>query len=101
MGRVIGDHGKAFATNFNPEINIRLGLHYLDYLRKIFGPDNETAILAAYNAGPSAVQTWMTPDQPLRMEDISYPETRRFVKRVQTNYRALKFMQRWTPTRKS
>lgn len=79
----------------DPDINLHLGFQYLSHLRRKFGEENTIAILAAYNAGPSAVGGWMK-DQILTLPDIPYPETRRFVQQVDRTYRLLKFLQRFT-----
>jgi soluble lytic murein transglycosylase len=63
-----------------PEINIHLGVHYLSVLRLEFKED-VTALLAAYNAGPKNVRSWKKGDR-LDLEEIPYPETRQFVRRV-------------------
>ena len=41
----------------DPEINIRYGTFYLSYLLERFD-GSEVAALAAYHAGPSAVDEW-------------------------------------------
>lgn len=65
----------------DPDLNLRLGTRYLALLLERFEGDT-VAALAAYNAGPTVVSTWRSPGQPLRMEQIRYPETRHYVKRV-------------------
>ncbi|GAB4262132.1 MAG: hypothetical protein Kow00122_18640 [Thermoleophilia bacterium] len=75
----------------DPEHNLALGTYYLAYLLKKFGGD-EAAALAAYNAGQGVVSAWLAvpaagdawrPPATLRSEDIPFPETRRFVARVE------------------
>src|SRR4051794_28538224 len=51
----------------DPDINIRYGTYYLRYLLDRYG-QNETAALAAYNAGPSNADAWGGRD--LGLEDI-------------------------------
>jgi soluble lytic murein transglycosylase len=71
----------------DPEINIRIGIKYLDVLRQEFGTDS-VALLAAYNAGPTNVRAWRRGDH-LTLGDIPFPETRRFVERVLSTERWL------------
>jgi len=65
---------------FDPAQNVRAGATYLRYLLERFGNDVPSA-LAAYNAGPAAVERWHGVPP--------YPETRRYVARVLADYRAL------------
>jgi soluble lytic murein transglycosylase len=73
-----------------PDLNIQLGTRYLHILLARFGSDTLKA-LAAYNGGEAAVEKWqqrfpdLDPDE--FVENISYRETRDYVKRVVTNYR--------------
>ena len=75
---------------FDHETNIRFGVKYLGQLLEQFS-GNVTQVVAAYNAGPQAVSTWMTkyadrdPDEFVEM--IPYLETRQYVKRVLRSYR--------------
>ena len=78
----------------NPDINLHIGFHYLAKLQRQF-PDDEIAVLAAYNAGPGITQQWRKGKPVLDLEDIAYPETRRFVQQVEETYTFLKTMQRW------
>jgi soluble lytic murein transglycosylase len=64
----------------DPDTNIRVGVKYLDVLRQEFG-DDTVAVLAAYNAGPGKVREWRR-GPVLALDDISYGETRSFVRRV-------------------
>jgi soluble lytic murein transglycosylase len=77
-----------------PEVNIHLGVYYLFKLRNIF-PDDDNAVLSAYNAGPGVTQTWRRGKPALEIDDIEYPETRHFVKHVQNTYGLLKIIQSW------
>ena len=72
-----------------PNHNIALGTRYLARLHEQFG-GNLVLTLAAYNAGPRAVQRWLT-DGPIQdletfVEEIPYRETREYVKRVLGSY---------------
>lgn len=73
-----------------PDSNIALGTRYLAKLYEEFG-GNLALTLASYNAGPHVVRRWLTNHLPLQdpetfIEEIPYPETRRYVKRVLGSY---------------
>ena len=73
---------------FEPEVNIKLGIHYLNGLVTRYG-GNITFALAAYNAGERAVDKWVdrypnVSDEEF-VEMIPYSETRGYVKRVKRN----------------
>lgn len=66
-----------------PEINLRLGTTYLEYLSQRF-QGQEISFLAAYNAGPSCALQWQAEARAgqLQLDDIKYPETRAYVEAV-------------------
>ncbi|MDP9132079.1 MAG: transglycosylase SLT domain-containing protein, partial [Nitrospirota bacterium] len=74
---------------FDRETNIRLGVRYLGQLLDQYG-GNVAYAVAAYNAGPIAVNNWMAVhhgrDQDEFVELIPYQETRLYVKRVLRSY---------------
>jgi soluble lytic murein transglycosylase len=73
--------GKTFSQEdlANPDINIRYGTFYLrDLIDRYKG--NQLAAIAAYNAGPTAVDSWGGPD--LDEDDIDFPETVEYVEDV-------------------
>ena len=76
---------------FDPELNIRLGVHHLKGLLEDYAHSRAKA-LAAYNAGKEAVERWTrdlgSADEVEFIERISYRETRRYVKAVLRNYHA-------------
>ena len=78
----------------NPDTNLRVGVHYLANLQRLF-PDDDIAVLAAWNAGPGVTQQWRKGKPYLELEDIEYPETRRFVRHVDQTYGYLKIIQGW------
>lgn len=78
----------------DPDTNLHLGVYYLFKLQQLF-PEDETAVLAAYNAGPGVTRAWHEGKPALEPEDIPYPETRRFVQRVDRTYGFLKMVQGW------
>ncbi len=80
---------------FNPyslvdaDINIKLGIAYLKELQGEY-QQNPYFVLANYNAGPEATKRWQSAANgkslELVVEDISYWETRDYVKKVMGNY---------------
>ena len=74
---------------FDRETNIRLGVRYLGQLLEQYGGNLAYAV-AAYNAGPIAVNNWIAVhhgrDQDEFVELIPYQETRLYVKRVLRSY---------------
>lgn len=66
---------------FLPADNIEAGCFYIFYLSEKF--ENTTEILAAYNAGEGNVKLWKNEKgAPLTENDIPFPETKSYVKRV-------------------
>jgi soluble lytic murein transglycosylase len=63
----------------DPEINIRYGTFLLDELIERYEGD-VAAALAAYNAGPGNADEWG--GSALRVEKITFPETRAYVEEV-------------------
>jgi soluble lytic murein transglycosylase-like protein len=80
---------------FDPSVNIALGVRYLAQLSKLF--DGNLALMAAaYNAGETAASRWkdLTTkwEEDEMIEQISYRETRGYVKSIlrnMRNYRAI------------
>jgi len=70
---------------YEPAVNVRLGVAYLDGLVGRF-PGRPAAAIGGYNAGPGAVGRWLAerPGEPEDqwIENIPYQETRNYVKRV-------------------
>ena len=69
-----------------PETNIRLGTAYLAELSRRF-PARVSAVIASYNAGPSAVASWLEGkaahlEEDEWVEEIPYSQTRSYTKRV-------------------
>jgi soluble lytic murein transglycosylase len=73
----------------DPDDNLELGACYLAYLLERFGGSTRAAV-AAYNAGPGAVDGWLADSNAdkLYLDDIPFDETRDFVIKVE-RYRAL------------
>ncbi len=74
---------------FDPEINIQIGTAYVGFTADTFG-GNMLLAVAAYNAGPVAVQEWLkklsNKDMDRFVENIPYNQTRRYVKKVFGTY---------------
>ena len=71
----------------DPDVNIRIGCWYLNYLKDKYDGDAKK-VLAAYNAGPSRVDDWVDNDGVLR--EIPFVETENYVVKVQRNYNIYK-----------
>lgn len=71
---------------FDPEYNISLGTRYLARMLREFD-GNEAKALAAYNAGPNKLKSWLASGiwdgSWERREQIPYPETRNYLGKVQ------------------
>ncbi len=68
-----------------PEINIKVGCFYLDYLMKRYDGE-ESAALAAYNAGAGNVDKWLleeeySPDGK-KLINTPFPETTDYIKKI-------------------
>ncbi len=69
---------------FDASVSIRLGSRFLKNMQSRF-EGREVAYLAAYNAGPGAVDNWLgylPADDPLFVELVPYDETRNYVKQL-------------------
>ena len=73
----------------NPNFNILIGCNYFDYIKKQLHNSNLLAV-AAYNGGPGAVSSWLKNKEYMDfddfVEDITYPETRNYVKKIYKAY---------------
>ncbi|MFQ5513454.1 MAG: transglycosylase SLT domain-containing protein [Myxococcota bacterium] len=80
---------------FDPATNIRFGTYYLKSLKERFRGSAPLAI-AAYNAGPEAVDGWIARDgvQPSDafVESVPYGETRRYLRRVLRSYQVYRLL---------
>lgn len=75
---------------YRPDINVKLGQYYLGYLLEEFN-GNLIYAIAAYNAGPGNVKKWqkrgLDANGPIAfVENIPFPETKHYVKKVMSNY---------------
>lgn len=72
----------------NPEINIHIGVAYLDYLLKQF-EEKLVQVICSYNAGPGRVQQWLQrypADPDFFFESIPFSETKGYLEKVLVNY---------------
>jgi tRNA dimethylallyltransferase len=81
---------------FEPELNLNIGIRYLQELATQFSRD-PVHILICYNAGPEPLQKWLerfkdVDDPDVFIELIPYPETRNYVKRVMRNFGIYKLL---------
>jgi soluble lytic murein transglycosylase len=78
---------------FEREWNLTIGISYISYLRRQF-PDSLAQILAAYNAGPNRVRTWLDNGEwdgsDASLDDIPYNETKKYVKKVLKAYNSFR-----------
>jgi len=83
---------------FDPRTNILVGVRHLRELLDLFG-DQPFVALAAYNGGEEAARRWLARAHGLApdefVEEITYRETRDYVKRVWTHY--LRYQQIYRP----
>ena len=73
---------------FDAERNVEFGCWMLQFLSKRFGGDTEQ-IICAYNAGHKTVEKWL--DNPEYSQDgvltkVPYPDTARYLEKVQIAY---------------
>jgi len=76
IARSTGGTGFVAADLRDPDLNVRYGTWLLDYLRRRYDGDVETA-LAAYHAGPANVDEWRRTGS-----GIQFPETQAYVDEV-------------------
>jgi soluble lytic murein transglycosylase len=80
----------------NPLMAIRLGIRYLKDLWDDFG--DPRWVLANYNAGPGPARRWKKlgkgKEYEVQVEEVSYWETRDYIKKVMGNYWVYKALYR-------
>lgn len=81
----------------DPETNIRMGCWYLANLYDNFGGD-PVLVLAAYNGGRGNVSNWLKEarwsGEAHTLDQIPFPETRQYVRKVLATYRIYNFLYR-------
>ncbi len=82
---------------FIPEMNIMIGCWYLNRLRNEFNGNLEL-MLAAYNGGSGNVNKWLKDIRYSKdgkvLEDIPFPETKNYVKKVKKSYKVYQMLYR-------
>lgn len=80
---------------YDEEYNIRMGCWYLRRLNDIFDKDLDLTI-AAYNAGPTNVQTWLDNEKyssdGKSIDYIPFGETKKYVDKVNTYYYVYQYL---------
>jgi soluble lytic murein transglycosylase len=83
--QIAGESGGVTFTSADledPDVNVRYGCYYLRHALDAYDGDLRAAI-ASYNAGMGAVAGWREDSGGrMRLQDITYPETRAYVKNV-------------------
>lgn len=81
---------------FDPELNIEMGCWYLANLEKEF--TDLDLIIAAYNGGSGNVNKWLKDEKYSKdgeeLNYIPFPETKKYVDKVKTNYSIYKYLYR-------
>lgn len=82
---------------YDEEYNIRMGCWYLRRLNDTFNKDLDLTI-AAYNAGPTNVQTWLDNEKyssdGKSIDYIPFGETKKYVDKVNTYYHVYEYLYR-------
>ncbi len=77
-----------------PEINIKLGIYYYNYLLERYGHMNTA--LAAYNAGMGKVDNWLNNEKYSKdgktIHTTPYEETNRYITKINNNLKIYKFL---------
>ncbi len=85
LARKLGYRGYSTERLLDPAVNVMFGTYYLSGLIEDYEGDVLRA-LAAYNGGPESVKRWWnysgSGDSDVFVEDIGYPETADYVRRV-------------------
>lgn len=81
---------------YNPNINIKLGINYLNYLFSIF--DDKQLVILSYNAGFNKVKSWIDNNELQVVNGIyqtPYKETNNYINKIikgEKIYNFLKFL---------
>jgi len=78
---------------FNPEINIKLGINYLNYLFTIF--DDKQLVILSYNAGFNKVKNWLEHSELKIVNGVyqtPYKETNNYINKVLTYEKIYNFL---------
>ena len=89
IARQISLEGFEVEMLYDPEINIEMGIYYLDRQLENF-QENPVYCLGAYNGGPGSMSGWISRfgnmGQDEFIEHITFLETKEYIKRVMGNY---------------
>ncbi|GEM_PF-2706201 len=104
-GRRLADEAKWDSYHvrwlYEPTANIELSIRYIQKLFNQFG-SRWYASVASYNAGEQVVSDWLRarPGMPEEefIEEIPYAETRDYVKKIYTNWKAYRFIYKVRPS---
>ncbi|MEI6856959.1 transglycosylase SLT domain-containing protein [Psychrilyobacter sp.] len=70
----------------DPEVNISIGVRHLEYLLSNFD-DNISLTIASFHDGKELISNWkLDKNGDIDVEQIPYPDSQEFIKRVITNY---------------
>ena len=90
----IGDITLAERMN-EPEVNLKIGCFYLNYLLNRYS-GSETAALAAYNAGASNADKWLSDSEHSQdgesLSSSPFPETDKYLKKVMLYKKEYEFL---------
>lgn len=91
----IGEEYKENSTLLNPELNIKFGCWYLNYLESYYKGDL-TIVLAAYNGGLGNVNKWLSDSKLSKngttLDEIPFKETDSYIKKIIFNYKIYKYI---------
>lgn len=80
---------------YQPDINVLVGSAYISELNKMF-PDLPEAVAASYNGGEDNVARWVVravhKDPGVFTAEVGFNETKDYVNKVMSNYRAYKIL---------
>ena len=89
MEQKAGLSGYTDDSLFDPEINIRLGTRYLNYLSGLFDGD-PILVVCAYHAGAGNVRSWLenhsSDGKRLTLQEIPMNDTKTYAERVMQSY---------------
>lgn len=89
IGKKIGYNDMDEDMLYDPEVNIKMGCWYLNYLLGYYDGDIQLA-LAAYNGGQGNVNKWLKDeectDDGITLKYIPFAETRNYVEKVNKAY---------------
>ncbi len=95
MAEAEGLQGFELDDVYDPQVAVRLAVRYVAELLKMF-PDNPYAVAASYNTGEANVERWIfrarSNDIERLVAEIAIPETKDYVGKVMSNYKAYRHL---------